>query len=167
MEMADIVRLRAGLETRSEYDRDRLTVEAILYTGIHPVDLGEPPRCRARLRQDGQLERLRAKTGRATYVPIEASFRPRLSWILRYYTENPRTPLRVNQIVHATCRRFGMEWVTPRGLRHTFGQMAWWKYHDMVLVADWLGCSMETARIYRNAELTEEKAEIMQRGWFG
>lgn len=56
---------------------------------------------------------------------------------------------RVERAVERVSERVGMRDVTPRTLRHTFGAIVYVASGgDLLLPADWLGCSLETARKY-------------------
>lgn len=162
----ELVRLEQGLAILPG-DRGRRTVEAILYTGVHPAALGHPASWRMKVRDDGQLEWRRPKTRRAIFVPLPPEVRSWLPDLLAEYNKAPMHPTNVNQLVHATGALIGFPELTPRSLRHTFGVRAWKKYRDVNLVMDWLGCNVRTVLTYVRMDVTEHKAEIIAKGWSG
>jgi integrase len=161
---SDLARLERGLASLP-IDRGRRTVEAILYTGVHPAALGHPSDWRMRVRDDGQLEWRRPKTKRAVFVPLPPDVRAWLPDLLAEYDRRPLHPTNLNQLVHATGALIGFPDLTPRGLRHTFGARAWITYRDVNLVMDWLGCDLRTVLTYVRMDVGAQKAEVIARGW--
>lgn len=161
----EIAQLESELAKLPADDFGRRLVCAFLYTAAHPAALSDPLRWRMRIRDDGQLEWRRPKTRAPVWVPLPPEIRPWMGQFLNELSIARLHPTRLNQIVHETCSRFGMPQVTPRGLRHTLGQRAWERWHDLRVVMQLLGCSMSTAARYANAEINAEKREILDGGW--
>lgn len=164
---AEIKQLRIGLSALPPGDIGRVVVELMLETGIHAISAGDPARFNVTLTDDGYLDWDRAKNRHPMHNPVSPELRPWLAGLLDEFRQRPMQPTAVNMLVHRTCAKFGLGWVGPNRLRHTFGQMVQDRWHDAVITARLLGHnSLRDVMVYVNREEIPQKREIVEKGWW-
>jgi integrase len=158
-----LARLLNGLDA-CPLDFDRQLVETFLWTGFHPATVQRPSHWLVRFREDGRLEYKRPKTQAYVVLPVVPRVRPWLQEFLALMDDSGGIPTRAMQrIVRRKCASLGVEGVTPRGLRHTFGAIVDRK-HGLLVAAQWMGCDVRTALRYARQTPTAEEADAMKGG---
>lgn len=144
----------------------RMLIEAILYSGIHPVTLADPKKHRLSILDDGQLSLVRPKNRKPVFIPLCPEAQALFPVLLKELSAHPRSAVRINQLIHAAAKLIGFNWINPRILRHTFGYRAWLAFHDAHLVSVWMGCDIQTVfNYYVNPETSDAKRRILSIGW--